>query len=179
MSQRALALACRNVLRSKLGFDEGTCDVVPPAGKPPAACGELFVAVWENGFDNSTFDSRTDMHAVNVTITRRTPFAPYDRQSEDVIHRATIGLEVMADKVASVVHNSYEVMNLANVFLSAVMGNANFYGFSEPLRFLNGTRSETKGGEWFHGDGKERASGLAVTLYFGKAKRLQSNALQS
>lgn len=179
MSQRALALACRDVIRASARLEIGECDVVPPPGKPPAVCGELFVAIWENGFSNGDFDSRNDYHAINVTLTRRVPFSPYDREAEEVIHRAVIGLEVLGDSIATLIHNSYTVMNQANVYLSSLLANASFYGFSEPLRFQNGTRTEEKGGEWFHGDGTERMAGRSMTLYFGRAKRLQSNALQA
>lgn len=179
MSQRALALGVRDELRAKMSLDDSVCDVVPPPGKPPAASGELFVAVWEAGFSNNQTESRYDLHRINVTVTRRTPVAPDDREAEEIIHSAVIGLEIVADQIAALIHDSYHVRQKANNYLLSVAGNRDVYGFTEPLRFLDGSRTDEKSGEWFSGERRDAAAGRALTLSFGRALKLQSNAIQA
>ena len=193
MSQRALCLAVRDRIQKRLGFDEGTCDVQPPPGKPPAFSGEIYVAVWEAGVTNDATESRDDRHMVNVTLTRHVTVAPDDREAKEIIHRLVIGLEVLADQVASLIHgdlqgtgggdvaDNYAILNGANNYLKNVMPvGATYYGFVEPLRFLGMGRTEEKGADWFSGDPQEGGkSGRAITLNFGKSRRLQSVFLQT
>ncbi len=73
---------------------------MPLPGKPPASCGELFVAVWEGGYTNDRTEGRNDLHAVSVTVTRRVPVATYDREAIMVIPGAVIGLGLMGDGAA-------------------------------------------------------------------------------
>lgn len=174
MSQRALALGGRDHLRNEFGWEPLVCDVTRPPGKPPAACGELFIAVWENGCSNGATESRQDVHSMNVTITRRIPFSPHDREAEEVIHKIEIGLEVLADRIAGKIHGSYTIMDLANAYIGGVYPGDDVYVFSEPLRYLNTTRTEEKNGDWFWGDPNHKDAGRSITLYFGRAHRQQS-----
>lgn len=183
MSQRAMALGVRDFLRLKLGCDRYVIDVRPPPGKPPAVAGEEFISIWEGGYDNNTTESRSDYHRINVTVTRRITYAPEDRVSEDVIDKAVIGLDLVAGDIAALIHsgdqNAYWILNKANEYIRSVSGSDTVYGFTEPLRFLSATRAEEKHGDWFHGDPSHRGVGRAITLYFGRALRLQSNVLQA
>jgi hypothetical protein len=193
VSQRALALAVRDTLRSSFGWSAEECDVQPPPGKPPAVAGEFYCAVWENGFDNKAFDSRDDRHRISVTLTRRVTYSPQDREAEEVIHRLVVGMEVMADQVSARVHadlqgagrsaaTNYGTLDAANDYiLEAAKGanaNVTVYGFCEPLRFLSQTRTEEKNGDWFWGDPAEKGVGRALTISFGEARRVQSVFLQ-
>jgi hypothetical protein len=194
LSQRAMALAMRDRLRDVMNLDAAECGVRPPPGKPPASCGEKFIAIWENGISNDATESRDDRHALAITVTRRVTYAPGDREAEEVIDEAVVGLEVFADQIASLVHgdfgnttgstdtnNNYAIMNAANDYIAGVLPAAlvnTSYGFTEPLRFLSATRTEEKNGDWFGGDPAERDVGRAITLYFGKARRVANLLLQ-
>lgn len=181
MSQRAMALAVRDFLRQHFEWSELDCEVVPPPGRPHPMAGELFIGVTEGGVDNQATESRYDVHRINVVISRRLPYSPQDRWADDVIHEAIMGLEVEADKVASVLHTwqyAYQVMDMANARIVQLFRNANVYGFTEPLRYLGTSVTEERGGDWFSADPGARAQGQIITVYFGKALRLQSLALQ-
>jgi hypothetical protein len=188
-----MCLAVRDRLRKRMGFKPLECDVRPPPGKPPAAAGELFVAVHEAGLVNDAVDSRDDRVSVSVTLTRRVPVSPDDREAEEIIHRLVVGLEVVADQVASIIHgdlkgtggadvaDNYAIMTGANGLMTGVLPvGTTFYGYCEPLRLLSIMRTEERGPEWFSGDPKEGgAAGRSVTVNFGKARRIQSLFLQS
>ena len=181
MSQRAMALAVRDFLRQHFEWSDLDCEVVEPPGRPHAMAGELFVGVWEGGVDNPTTESRSDVHRINVTVTRRVPYAPRDRVADDVTHEAVMGLQVVAAKIASVLHTwqySYQVMDMANARIQQLFRNQTVYGFTEPLRFLGMTVTEPKGGEWFSAEAQDESQGRVITVYFGKALLLQSLALQ-
>lgn len=176
-----MALAVRDFLRLHFEWSDLDCEVVEPPGKPHAMAGELFVGVWEGGIDNPTTESRSDVHRINVTVTRRVPYSPQDRVADDVVHEATVGLEVVGAKIASVLHTwqySYQVMNMANDRIAQLFRGVTVYGFTEPLRYLGTSGSEPKGGNWFSADPAATDQGRVVTLYFGKALLLQSLALQ-
>lgn len=178
-----MALAVRDGLRRVFRWEGGLCDVQPPPGRPPAMSGQVYVAVWEGGAENDATESRHDLHRINVTITRRVGDTPQDRMGTDAIHKEAVGLEVLADAVASAVHgdkDGYWIMNQANNYLkTANATGGTIYGFTEPLRYLSMTRVEDKTGAWFHGDRAHEMSGLAITIYFGRALRLQSITYQS
>ncbi len=102
-----------------------------------------------------------------------------------------VGLEVMADQVASVIHadlkgdgpadtGNYAILNGANNYIQQVLPvGVTSYGFCEPLRVQSMSRTEEKGGDWFSSDLKQGEVGRAITVFAGRARRLQSVFLQT
>ena len=179
MSQRALCLAVRDKLQLAFGWNEAQCDLTPE-GKPPAVCGELFVGVSEDGMDNSQAESLDEIHRVSVVVTKRLPQAPWDRASQEIIHKAVVGAEVIADQVKAFVHRNYAILTLANLYLNeAIPSTQTIYGFCVPLLYRGQTRAQEKDGSWFQGEADAPSSGVAITMSFGVAERLQSVALQT
>ena len=172
-----MCLAVLDKIRSALSLTTGvagqlTSDVTFD-GQPPPGCGEWFYAVYAGEWRGQSGDADLEeIVGVNVTVTRRSAFAPNDRQGSDVWAKAASGLEVQLRKVILAIHHQYDVMNAANTIITA-----SFTGFVEPLLFINGGKPEPKGLDWFSAEqveaGKFANAGIAQTLTFGKAKRLQ------
>lgn len=180
MSQRCMCLAVLDRIRSVLSLPAGaggqlTSNVTFDA-QPAPGCGEWFYAVYAGEWRGDSGDADLqEMIGVNVTVTRRVGFAPRDRQGPDVWAEANDGLDVTLRKIVAAVHRSYTVLNAANVYVEAL--NENSWGFEEPLSFVNGGKPEPKGVDWFcaedAGSGKFANAGVAQTLSFGRAKRVQ------
>lgn len=185
MSQRTLALAVRDRIRAALGLTQDAVEVMLD-GMPPPWCGEQFIAVhpgeWFGQSDDDDLDERV---GISVTVTRRSPYAPQDEQGVEVWSRAQDGLDVTLRKVVAAVHKSYAVMNAANALLpTSTTAGVGPDGYVEPLLFLGGGRPEPKGPEWFSaegydGPGRTANAGVAQTLTFGGARRVQTRAGQA
>lgn len=187
MSQDALNDAVRtrvrDWLRDNRGISQWTdCDLTYK-GQPPAACGEQFIGIAERPATNRARDSWEEFFGVIVVVTRRLPFAPWDRWIEEVVDKTRSGLRKIARELALLLHSDYTTMNAANVIILAEHGGVegdtdDVYGFCEPL-FHEGTSDcELRGPSWFHGAGQGNDAGMSITVQMGGAKRLQSNALK-
>lgn len=172
-----MALAVRDKIRDTLtlGTDPAVCEVMFD-GQPAPVCGEWFYAVHAGDWRGDSADADLqELIGVNVTVTRRVAFAPNDRQGLDVWAKAKVGLDAVLRKIVVAIHHKYDVMNAANVLMEA--DAAGSWGFDEPLLFLNGGMPAPKGPPWFAaedaGTGKFANAGMAQTLVFGRAKRVQ------
>src|ERR1700722_15885650 len=114
MSQRILAEAVRDPLplppgpgtvSDGLGFKTTECEVMFD-GQPPPACGEVFVAIHEGEWANSaTYDEgREDFIGIEITVTRRTGFVPYDRAVVALSDEAR-ALEKQCELIVAKVHS--------------------------------------------------------------------------
>ncbi len=185
MSRRALLLATRDQLRTGLGLPTTKpllCEVMFD-GEPPPGCGKTFYSVHRGPRDNSCRHSLDETYAANVTITMRVN-EPYDRIGTDLMEKAATGMDLQADKVRSLIHMNYTLMNAANAYILsdyvAAGGAGVIYGFSEPLYFQGDGEPRIVGPDWFKADVTESTQapiGIAQTLRFGGARRLQPNSV--
>lgn len=173
MSQRALLIAVRDHLKDEvvgLGLAGTQCEVQFD-GQPPPMCGELFVAVHASDWSCSENESLEEVYGVNVTVTIRVAKVPLDRMGPNaLVGPAGKSLDDWLEKIRVSLHSNYDVMSRAN---TAITTAAN--GFVEPLRFRGAGRPEPKAPDWFSSeDSASVAVGLAQTLRFGDAKRVQT-----
>lgn len=190
MSMRFLLLAVRDHLRSAdsggLGLTAAQCEITDASdGKPHAAMGEFGVMVHEGIWSCNDIEGLDETCGVQVTIFVRAPKMPEDR-----FHRLLVGTTDPADpsgaksllgwceRIRVAMHldvGADRILNLANTYITAFFGDNNASGFCEPLRIQDMGRSDRKPPRWF---GSEEAgpeySGIARTLTFGGARRIQS-----
>lgn len=167
---RALMLAAKSTLQSLNTWDDTICDVgVGP--EPAPVCDDLFVRIHPGEWNCLTHDEGGDLdesYGVAVTISRRLPYAPADREGTEVLLKQTEGLMEVAALVRTQLHFSYAVINTANTTLG---GSVN--GFVEPLRFRNAQTPAVRSADWFSSEQAEHC-GLSTTLFFGGARRVQT-----
>jgi len=155
-----------------LSLDAKTCDEQPD-GQPPPNAGQIYVSVHEGSWTNTQDECLDEYCGVNVTVTLRAGFTPQDRKALTLNRR----LRVIRAQIRAAVHNNYTLMNLANTKLVSDFGHAD-NGFIEPLRFRNAGKIDVKGPDWFWADADTKgtpASGVACTLVFERARRVQTN----
>lgn len=178
MSHDALLLATRDQLRDTpaLGLDSTNCEVTHD-GSPFPSAGELFVAVhpgyWRDAGSNG--QSLHEEFGVNVTVTLRLPRAPLDRWGPELLAKAGKGVMAVARKVVVVIHMDPLDSYLSSVIVRAnqLIGATEENGFITPLQFMDGgSPPQIKPGAWFSAKGEAHA-GLAQTVSFGKALRVQ------
>ncbi|MFO0801483.1 MAG: hypothetical protein U0804_28795 [Gemmataceae bacterium] len=180
MSLRAMLQATRDAIRETLHLDKTGCQVTAD-GRPDPMCGQEFWAVHPGGASNTAnnyLDERCDLQ---VTLTVRTGWAAQDRIGEEAILQAVDGLMAKAERVRSLLHQEYPVMDRANALIPGTAeycelrgGTPTVNGFVEPLRFQSMTYLGPKGLDWFWAEGvSDDTTGLAVQLSFTAARRLQ------
>lgn len=173
MSARALKLAVRDHLRQKFGWDELHC-AITYFGQPVQNAGKFFVGIWDGpwqGHDRAG-TSRDDTYGINVTVTVRIEGVPYDREGTELETKEADGLDALCEKIVSAIHvdpSGYDIVNRANEIIGT---GAN--GFVEPLIFFSGGQPEPKGGPWFRANQKDQRAGIAQTVAFGQARRVQT-----
>lgn len=175
MSQRALLLAVKSRLQTALSLDDTVCDIAFGA-QPPPIMGEEFISIWPGDWRGNDIDNGLDeYYSVNVTVTRRLPYAPMDRWGTEVLVKLSAGLDARVEAIRYRVHMNYSILNAANATIGVTEN-----GFVEPLRFRTGGRPELKFPDWFSaesadGGGAGMNAGVAQTLTFVDARRVQSN----
>lgn len=167
-----LILATIEHLRSPLGLSLSASDCdEQPDGFPPPNAGQIYYAVDEYGWTNTADESLDEYCGVSVTITLRAGFAPKDR------HAMALRRDLRRRRadVRRVIHNNYDLMNLANRKLEEHFKHP-VNGFVEPLRFRSAGKPEIRGPEWFSAEANPNASaicGVSCTLLFERARRVQ------
>ena len=184
MSLRALHLAVRNRLKDSvvnggLALTARECEVMGPDGRPPARCGERFVAVHGGGCSNSSRDDLDEVYHLYVTVTLRAARVPPDRWGTDLIDKATTGMDDLCQSVKVSIHKDAAndvVIRAANILLGAgADGFSGINGFVESLIFENMGDDAPKGPDWFSADPEDlHGVGFARTLRFGGARRVQT-----
>lgn len=179
MSQRALLLAVRNVLRLQppagLGLANGQCEVMFD-GQPPPNCGELFAAVHPGDWQATDVEGIDERYGFDITVTVRVGKVPRDEIGLNALVGPTgKSLDDWLEKIRALLHldnQADQVLSSANMIIGA---GAN--GFVEPPRFRGASLPEPRGPEWFlaeaHSHGPMPPVGLSQTLTFGGARRVQ------
>jgi hypothetical protein len=168
----SLLLAVRDRIRARLGLDPGECELMPD-GRPPAAAGQLFLAVHpgELSLDDPLAELWESSSAVGLTCTMKAGDVPHDRMGEHLAEATTGLLDRMEDAVKAV-HMSYTVLDAARVYLG---GDGAQY-FVEPLRLTGGIpRPAEKPPSWFWSEDRQTApAGWAVEVKMAAAKRYEA-----
>lgn len=171
MSMEALLFAVRDRLRFKLEYAPEQCEIMAD-GRPVPGCGEKFIAVWpgyqrDNGSNGQSLDQ---LFGVNVTVTVRMMRVAPDKIGPLILAQANTGAYAETRRIQAVLHmdpDTYAVVHAAN----AIIG-PNFNGFIEPLQWQETRYEGVKGAQWFRSR-KEKQAGLALTLVFGRANRVE------
>jgi hypothetical protein len=153
-----------------LSYTSHQCGVQPD-GQPPAACGELYLAVHAAGWqlDDNEHELLEGSYSLTVTLSARAGRSPHDRIGTGIVTLADTGLLARARAVAVQIHMSYDVMDRAN---ESVPAGEN--GFLEPLRFAGVGPVMAKPPSWFWSDGKQAGpAGVAVEVRFNRARRFE------
>ena len=159
MSMDLLLDAARDHVRSSLSLAPAECDRCPD-GQPNPGSGERFVAISPGDIENSQINCLDERYSFDITVTVRTDAPPRDRKADGKVW-------VLAEQVRAKVHMSYD--------LTARVTQANAdVKFVEPPVFLGATYLGPQGPSWFWAEGQQDdASGIAVRLRFGRARRVQ------
>lgn len=180
MSQRALLLAVRDVLRAAapngLGLPFSQCEVEPD-GRPPASCGELYFAVHAGEWAASDVEGLDESFGFQLTLTVRAGKVPEDEIGASLLYGpAGTSAEEWLRKALTFLHldrGGDLVLQRANAYVGA-----SFNGFVEPPRFRSGGPPQLKGPDWFGavpaGKGRAAPAGVAQTLTFAGARRVQT-----
>jgi len=186
MSAPALALAVRDTIIGAVklngaAIDTNTCDVGFDGSAKPG-CGELYISVHLGGWKAISGDN--DLHEsfdMAVTVTRRLGYAPKDRYGQEIWVKITTGLDALCRAIATLIHKSQAVRNLANTSPDYGIG-ANAAGFHTPLWFTGAGAPTFRDYKWFTaklppGTEQEAAqAGVSQTITFAKAERCQAVA---
>jgi hypothetical protein len=157
------------------GLSDTECDLSFD-GSPPPVCGERFVAVHAGSWVGSgNRNCLEEVYGVQVTVTVRMGRAPRDRIGNLLVGPEGEALDRTLEAVRASLHadpRSEWVRQRANEIIG-VADN----GFVETLAFLGGGQPQAKGPEWFGAvvgeDQGPMPVGIAQTLTFGRAKRVQ------
>lgn len=173
MSQRALLLAVRDHLRQELNLRELDCENTFD-GRPLPMSGESFIAIHPGSWTNDTPECLDERYGIQITVTVRLPRVPQDRWGPELFTKAAEGLDALLEKIRVKAHMNYTLMDRANVIIGAtgLLPTAN--GFIQPLCFRDGGQPMPKGPNWFAAAGRGQYAGLAQTLTFRDANRVQT-----
>lgn len=166
-----------------LGYDQATCRVMPD-GRPPAACGAVFLAVHPGasacGSDNS-LDERLDF---SLTLTMRINVGP-DRVGDKLLASklarrpgptGSPSFNARLVRLKDFFHMDWGTLQDANNNLCSWYADQAVYGFVEPARYAGADRPVLVGAEWFLAEdfgAGDPAVGLVAELRFTGCRRLQ------
>ena len=160
LATQARILALGIVSAAQIGLGED--------GQPPASAGQTFVRISPGSVSSKMRVARARPYGIRVTITVKTAVAPADRLAA-VFIQSTSQLYDLEQRIFSAVHESYEILNDANVRLGDAVS-----GFLEPPVHQGTGDCEARRADWFHSDikGGNAASGQSLTMRFGEAYHL-------
>lgn len=189
MSQWALLLSCRDVLRARpgqtppelsgLGLSAVQCDCNFD-GQPTPICGELFVAVHPLSWTANDTEGLDEFYDIGITITVRMSVVPSDRQTT-VTPLSSIFGKTMAqqlERIRALLHLDSvqdQWLNRANYYIDQLGSGGS--GFVEPPRLRSVDLPQPRGAEWFSAtrdvSGQVLPCGLSQQMTFGGARRAQ------
>lgn len=179
MALDVLLLAVRDRLREKLNGQVESANIeVTFDGRPFGMATETFVAIHEgewqpDGTIANSDECLPERFGVQVTVTMRCGFAPFDRIGTEVLADASRGLLMICRLVLVALHMRYEVLHAANDRLAE-----NVNGFFHPLVFADGGMTTPRGPQWFQAKTRsmkqDPPAGLSRTLSFRDAQRVQT-----
>lgn len=161
-------------------------------GQPPAYEGEEFFQVHLASWTNKSVQSLDEYIDLDVTLTRRTGYAPQDRVGSDTMMDLTAGLLYRSRQVAIGFHMDYAMLDLCGGTKwdsTALWTGGQTYsfpttvdGFREPLMFSTADKIEPRGPDWFwaqgYSEGPTPPTGISITLHFLGARRTQNISTQ-
>jgi len=158
------------------GYGPDSCRIMAD-GYPPAACGNVFLAIHQ-GSTTSLMDNALDEYfAVTLTLTMRVSI-PVDRVGDQLLAQRlakNIGMNRRINWLATFLHMNWEVIGIANNLLIELFPEADvIHGFAEPLRYRNSELPSFVGGEWFASAPEAEDVGLKAEIRFEDARRLQA-----
>ena len=185
----ALLFAIRDeVVNSRTGWDQRTCQVMGDQGQPPPFAGDWFCAVHQAGSSSEMDNALDELFDFDVTLTRRLAGVPLDRLGDQLLASRTArtmaketGFNARAEQLRSMLHMDWGALGDANNYLVGLFPQANVvYGFCEPARYRGMDTPRLVGPSWFmaeepSGEGLDQV-GLVASLHFKGARRLQAIA---
>jgi len=174
-SETALLEAVRNRLRTQLTLDDHQCEIEFDE-MAPATVGDKYLVVLPGGVSDGPAHRTSgqvidEVIGVDVTVVLRATSVPRDRH-RDVYLRNLMSLNDLIQKVRDAIDFKYEVNTAANVIITGLTGST--YGFTEPLKFQGMQARPVKVSAEFFAASKEPVAGLARTVYFRGARRIQA-----
>lgn len=181
VSQRAICQAVRDYLKTERGYTSKECEFGFDGRPLPVWSGSrksYFVAIhpgsWQPVGDPMS-EALEEVFGVQITVTVKLGQVPKDRIGTNAyLGPAGESLDDELRAIIALLHHdkgAYPVLNAANTILGPSVN-----GFIEPLRFLSGGSPQKVGPDWFSavtGRSTQAVAGLAQTLQFGLAKRIQ------
>lgn len=114
--------------------------------------------VWYSLFPESlTSDSEevmlglNEVYSIGVAVNLRLPYAPKDRQDEDVYLKLLTGMEVRQRAIVAALHQNWTAISEANTILTTAGVPATSL-FIEPLRWAGTDAPQTQTAEYGHSD---------------------------
>lgn len=173
-TEAALLQAVRDQIRDRCGYGENECEVEFDE-QAPATVGQVYIAVcpggWRPGPNNDNGGGVLDeLIDVEVTCILRAANVPRDRKRSVFLDNLN-GLNERLSKIDNWIHFRTEVMQKANALLESTQG------FIEMLKF-GGMEAKPRAvtSETFAAKSGENAAGLARTIMFRGARRIQERA---
>lgn len=174
MSLQILLEAVRDELIDSLTFPEGTganTVTIQNDEQPPPFSGQEHIVVYPTEWSaEEDWDANTaiiETYGVGIAVTRRSPFAPWDRRNAAIFRDTSNGFVKRLNEIRLVVV-SCAILERAN---AALVEAEEIYLYGEKLRWLkNDPAPEVRGSEWFFSQ-NEGDTGLVMRSLYGGAKR--------
>lgn len=191
MSRAALALGVRDQLRAPalsggLALPAAECEVTL-LGMPPPLAGERFVGVYAGARSavQVTYGLR-EAYTIIIAITMRCPRVPSRKLGTDLIAKAAVGLDALADAVRAVIGKDYATGKI-RARANAIIGDTYEInqgndpgdidqprGFEGGLNYLGESDPEPVSGSWFSSEEDEPLAGVVIRQRYGGCFRVQS-----
>lgn len=173
-SETALLEAVRDRIRAQLALRDSECEIEFDQ-MAPATVGVQYVVILPGGISDGPSYSGghviDEIMGVDVTVIIRATSVPRDRL-RGVYLRNLTSLNAVIQRVRDQIDFNYEVLAAANAIIYSETGSSE--GFIEPLRFQGlQARPSKVSGDTFAATA-EPAAGLARTVYFRGARRIQA-----
>jgi len=177
MSESALARAVRDQIRLNSAYNDRDVDVELDEVVPPVK-GELYIIVIPAGIEaGPTHESSgcviDELFSIDIVVIRRSPRVPSDRERKLFI-AITRSFEVDRRNILSAVDFSYSVLTAANAYILAEESSSE--GFIEPLKQASVGRFRTATAETFRAAPGETNAGVARTISYRGARRIQTRS---
>ena len=198
----ALLYAVRDGIRvAGMNYGKAECEIMDEEGKPPARCGNWFVAVHKGQTRTDPTGNERNLYELfdfSVTLTGRVT-VPLDRVGDQQIARNLMlkdvnnvplaqrqGFNAKMEQLRGYLHSNWQITVLTGGYtgpLGQTSNTANdnliawcsgtVYGFCEPARYAGSDSPVLVGGEWFSAEPDSEDVGLKSTMRFTGAKRMQ------
>jgi hypothetical protein len=188
----ALLFAWRDSCRTIRGFmDASLCEIVgDPEGRPPARCGDWFLAIHQGNYRSVMKNALDEYYGVLLTLTMRVT-VPVDRIGDQLLAKKlasqpfpgstskfpAASFNQRANMLRAVFHQNWVVIAAANDYLVKLLPDVEeVHGFSEPAQFMGGEVPTLVGSEWLGDEpptetDEDVPMALKATLTFDECRR--------